>query len=289
MKLSDRLLHFFHVVSNIRPSVWIGIYVAITPIFAVIYWLLPEGQFRIPDGGGTDFGSWLYYSIVTITTLGFGDYTPAHGWAQAVTACEVMCGLVFLGFFLNAVGSLKSEIDVTSALEKQKALHRAAEQQKLVKSIPAILHNINLFMAYCYAVTTPVSKRTSDSGYNPDFTINDMSDMYKPSGLAFDPSTIPAIDRLIKVAEHTSLCLDSFQNRVDLSLWPELLDDCFSFVANVQLFTDTDCLTPESAPAPHPGASANSAIQALYHFIKDNAAIATKIEKVLTSQAENQQ
>ena len=21
-------------------------------------------------------GSWLYYSIVTITTLGFGDYTP---------------------------------------------------------------------------------------------------------------------------------------------------------------------------------------------------------------------
>ena len=98
---SDKVRHFFHVVSNIRPIVWIGIYVCITPIFALIYWALPDGQFRIPDNAGTDYGSWLYYSIVTITTLGFGDYTPAHGWAQAVTAIEVMCGLIFLGFFLN--------------------------------------------------------------------------------------------------------------------------------------------------------------------------------------------
>lgn len=97
--LSNKTRHFFHVVSNIRPIIWIGSYVLITPIFALIYWALPDSQFRIPEGAGTDFGSWFYYSIVTITTLGFGDYTPAHGWAQAVTAVEVTCGLVFLGFF----------------------------------------------------------------------------------------------------------------------------------------------------------------------------------------------
>ena len=103
--ISNRVRHFFHVVSNIRPIVWIGLYVVVTPVFALIYMALPDWQFRIPDGAGTDFGSWLYYSIVTITTLGFGDYTPAHGWAQAVTAVEVMCGLIFLGLFLNAVGN----------------------------------------------------------------------------------------------------------------------------------------------------------------------------------------
>ena len=113
MTISDRLKHFFHVVSNIRPIVWIALYVAVIPLFALIYQAIPAGQFRIPDGGTTDFGSWLYYSIVTITTLGFGDYTPTQGIAQSVTAVEVMCGLIFLGLFLNAVGSMKSEIDVT--------------------------------------------------------------------------------------------------------------------------------------------------------------------------------
>ena len=106
MKTSNRIRHFFHVISNVRPIIWIGSYIALMPVFALIYWALPDTQFRIPDGAGTDFGSWLYYSIVTITTLGFGDYTPAHGWAQAVTAIEVMCGLTILGFFLNAVGSM---------------------------------------------------------------------------------------------------------------------------------------------------------------------------------------
>ncbi|MDE6692958.1 MAG: potassium channel family protein, partial [Muribaculaceae bacterium] len=93
MTISARIRHFFHVISNVRPIIWIGSYIALVPVFALIYWALPDSQFRIPDGAGVDFGSWLYYSIVTITTIGFGDYTPAHGWAQCVTAVEVMCGL----------------------------------------------------------------------------------------------------------------------------------------------------------------------------------------------------
>ena len=174
ISISDRIRHFFHQVSNIRPIVWIGLYVAITPLFALIYWALPDPQFRIPDGAATDYGSWLYYSIVTITTLGFGDYTPAHGWAQAVTAVEVMCGLVFLGFFLNAVGSMKSEIDVESEIEKQRKAHFELEKEKLLKTIPVLLHTLNTFLAYCYAVTTPKADRTSDSKYNPDFKFSDM-------------------------------------------------------------------------------------------------------------------
>ena len=149
MKFSDRLRHFWHVVSNVRPVIWILSYVGLVPVFAVIYWLLPDGQFRIPDNAGTDFGSWLYYSIVTITTLGFGDYTPAHGWAQCVTAIEVMCGLLLLGFFLNAVGSMKSEIDVESERERQRRLHEASQRDKLHKMIPMLLHQLNSFVAQC--------------------------------------------------------------------------------------------------------------------------------------------
>lgn len=243
MHCSNRLKHFFHVISNIRPIIWIGVYLCAMPIFALIYYWMPDTQFRIPDGGSTDYGSWLYYSVVTITTLGFGDYTPAHGWAQAVTAIEVAFGLSIFGFFLNAVGAMRSEIDVTSAVERQRLVHQSEEKDKLIKNIPVLLHRINNFLAYCYAVTTPEEKRdTLPNEFNPSFTIRDMRDMYLPSGLPFDNSTKPAVEQLLSCARDTALFLDSLQSRIDMTLWPKLMNDCFSFVASSQLFHAQDSM-----------------------------------------------
>jgi ion channel len=39
---------------------------------------------------------YLYFSFVTITTLGFGDLSPAVGLPQALTALEALLGSVFL-------------------------------------------------------------------------------------------------------------------------------------------------------------------------------------------------
>ncbi len=298
--LSVKTRHFFHVVSNVRPIVWIGLYVALTPVFALIYMWLPDSQFRIPDGAGTDFGSWLYYSIVTITTLGFGDYTPAHGWAQAVTAVEVMCGLISLGFFLNAVGSMKSEIDVESEIERQRAVHYASEREKLLKIMPSVLHNLNMFLAYCYAVTTPVTgRKDTEARYDPDFAFRDMTDLFKPSGLPFDRSRRPAVERLLKSASHTSLVLDSLQARVDLTLWQDIVDDCFAFVANCQMFSSTDTLSEKpqveaelsraiAATSGEPEFKADDElypVAELYYFIKDSASLAMKLETALTAVA----
>lgn len=248
-KLSDDARHFFHVVSNIRPLFWIGLYVFLMPVFAFIYWALPAGEFHIPDGGSTGYGSWLYYSIVTITTLGFGDYTPTHAAAQTFTALEVGCGILILGFFLNAVGSMKSEIDVESEIEKLRRLHIATEKGKLLQSVPPLLHSINMFLAFCYAVTTPSARRKDDDAarYNPDFTFNDMQDMLLPSGLPFDNTRLPALERLLKCAARTALALDSLQTRVDLTPWEPLLEDCFTFVANYQMFSSEDDLADMAA------------------------------------------
>ncbi len=306
--ISDETKHFFHVVSNIRPIVWIGAYVALMPIFGFIYWGLPDTQFRIPDGAGTDYWSWLYYSVVTITTLGFGDYTPAHLWAQIFTALEVMLGLVILGFFLNAVGSMKSEIDVTSEVEKQKRAHAAMEREKLLVMIPGVLHTLGNFLSYCYAVTTPISKRGDDKEFDAGFTYSDMADMFKPSGLPNDHTRLPAASRLISSASQTSLALDSLQSKVDLALWPEVLDDCFSFVASYQMFSSADTLsgnvlnlvgdksvtTEEEARARVAKEMAGVGkepvdsdpedlhpVAELYYFIKENAAIAMQLEQKL--------
>lgn len=213
MSVSNRLKHFWHVVSNVRPIVWMGLYLTLIPVFALIYYWLPEGQFRIPENAGTDFGSWLYYSIVTITTLGFGDYTPAQGWAQALTAIEVGCGITMLGFFLNAVGSMKSEIDVESELEKQRRVHYIMEQDKLKKYLPVILHRLDVYINLC--------KQFASSNNDLDKTHADLH-------------------HFMSEALRLSLFLDSTQSRIDLTLWPGVVEDSFSFVANVQMHESSE-------------------------------------------------
>jgi hypothetical protein len=39
---------------------------------------------------------YVYFSFVTLTTLGFGDLSPAVGLPQALTAVEALLGQVFL-------------------------------------------------------------------------------------------------------------------------------------------------------------------------------------------------
>lgn len=307
--ISNKLKHFWHVVSNVRPIVWICLYLCLMPLFALVYYWMPDGQFRIPDNAGTDYGSWLYYSIVTITTLGFGDYTPAHGWAQAVTAIEVMCGLVFLGFFLNSVGSMKSEIDVETEIEKQHRVHQATEYDKLMKNIPVLLHRLNLYLSFCYAVTTPVSRRGVGGQYNQEFRFNDMHDLYLPSGLPTDYSSRPAVEGLMVCASNTSLYLDSLQSHVDLTLWPEMLEDSFAFVAACQMFVSADLLKdwPEKEVKANSATTVEEAIKKisddievwsgpeesgkrldmapaveLYHFIKETGRLARNLELAAT-------
>ncbi len=56
---------------------------------------------------GVDYGKYdnwispIYYSVVTITTLGFGDIIPATPAARIFTICEVFIGYVMLGGLLS--------------------------------------------------------------------------------------------------------------------------------------------------------------------------------------------
>lgn len=45
----------------------------------------------------------LYLSVVTITTLGFGDIVPVTDTARTLVSIEVLLGVVLAGLFLNAV------------------------------------------------------------------------------------------------------------------------------------------------------------------------------------------
>jgi hypothetical protein len=65
------------------------------------------GGFHYSGGGAIsrDDGSILYYSLVTLTTLGYGDITPNSPWPRMLAALEAMAGTLYLTVFIAALVS----------------------------------------------------------------------------------------------------------------------------------------------------------------------------------------
>ena len=62
----------------------------------------------------------LYYSVVTITTLGFGDITPASMLVRALTGLEVVSGVLMLLFgFSEIMRSAGSDRDALPRPERR--------------------------------------------------------------------------------------------------------------------------------------------------------------------------
>ncbi len=57
------------------------------------------------EGSFPSFGEALYFSVVTWTTLGFGDLTPTPA-IRPVAALQALLGYVFLGVLVGSVGEL---------------------------------------------------------------------------------------------------------------------------------------------------------------------------------------
>jgi voltage-gated potassium channel len=71
-------------------------------IFQIIEVVQP-GSFYIPEACQQDPFSFLYFSLVTITTIGYGDITPVSNIAKA---CAVMNGLIGQIYLVVVVATL---------------------------------------------------------------------------------------------------------------------------------------------------------------------------------------
>ena len=64
--------------------------------------LLGEGDLcgRVEAIADARLADYLYYSFVTLTTLGFGDLTPATLGARVLTGVEAVSGQLFLAVLI---------------------------------------------------------------------------------------------------------------------------------------------------------------------------------------------
>ncbi len=70
--------------------------------------MLDPGSFRTPEGlslvpeavnAGREY-TFIYYSFVTLTTLGYGEITPASHWSRTLAWTEAVIGQLFLAILV---------------------------------------------------------------------------------------------------------------------------------------------------------------------------------------------
>lgn len=93
-------------ILKLKPKIYGGAYLLLIPVFGILYWLYP-GFWEKP----LTLIQSLYFSVITITTLGYGDISPQTEIARILTALEALSGIVLIGLFLNAIAHSHSEIE----------------------------------------------------------------------------------------------------------------------------------------------------------------------------------
>ena len=88
----------------------IAVYLLAAVVWAVCYGVieaLAPGSFRLADAqAGMVWNQFLYYSLVTLTTLGYGDITPLTAAARIWSALEAVTGTLYLAVLIARLVSL---------------------------------------------------------------------------------------------------------------------------------------------------------------------------------------
>jgi hypothetical protein len=90
-------------------------YLLITTVFAYSYAVLGEfgdGPFFSQGEQWNQVSDYLYYSLITITTVGMGDLTPATQVGRSLTAAEALVGQIYM---VTVVAVIVSNLGRSSA------------------------------------------------------------------------------------------------------------------------------------------------------------------------------
>jgi hypothetical protein len=91
----------------------IALYLLAALVFAHVYGALEmanAGAFTLGPGNGpvqTLDRRFLYFSLITQTSTGFGDVAPVHHFARSVVALQAVCGQIFTAVLLARLVSLE--------------------------------------------------------------------------------------------------------------------------------------------------------------------------------------
>lgn len=215
------------LIKNIfeKPLLFVFLYILTIPIFAIFYYCFTElSQFEFTDS--------LYFSVVTITTLGYGDITPQIDITKFLASSEAILGIVLVGLFLN---SLSHRISYRATKkEKEVQLQKDIEKQRDKFTNFNKLVNQSINRHYKYIAIISNTKDVENPKANKNFPFNNLQDLYKP--------TLQLTDNLLGTTvelyyESQRNLIEKLENLVSLGFlenWKELEDLCLEYILNIK-------------------------------------------------------
>ncbi|WP_411503391.1 pentapeptide repeat-containing protein [Brevibacillus centrosporus] len=104
--ISNKIVYYiWKAISDCGQSFfrWFGWSIAISILFGYLYSVFSD-SFIISSGRSLTPFSFYYYSIVTFSTLGYGDITPKTLFGEILVTIEVVLGYIMLGGLLSIFG-----------------------------------------------------------------------------------------------------------------------------------------------------------------------------------------
>lgn len=217
------------LIFHSKPKVYGAVYFLLIPFFGLIFYVLPD-----TIGEKTTLLKCFYFSAVTITTLGYGDISPTSDLGRIVASSEAVLGVTFIGLFLNALSRSRAEAYRYEEINKEKRAYLEGQIAKLNGHYNLIRPLAEKYKQSVVQITSPLESRKKE--YNPDFTLNDMKDLYRSSMLVTQDHHQPAVKYYFSSLNALSSEISDLIKSVDLRLFPDIEKNCLSFVEAFHLF-----------------------------------------------------
>lgn len=75
------------------------------------------------------FGDGVWWAVVTLGTVGYGDIVPHTGWGRVLGSIVIVAGVTFLSFLTATVTSVFVSADAEELVGKSDERHAASEEQ----------------------------------------------------------------------------------------------------------------------------------------------------------------
>lgn len=161
--------------------------------FALIYLHINIGDLT-PD----NFPDALYFSVITQTTLGYGDIYPQNSIGRIATAAQALSGVAIIGLSLASLGvewSRKAEAREKKLIEQ--SLHDS-DKARLVALytllFPVMVRHVHLSVL----LTTPTSENIDFEAWRTKIASNlpfqELANIFRPTLLITDDFRKPAIE-----------------------------------------------------------------------------------------------
>lgn len=216
------------------------------PVFAVIYSFLPAASWNNPQEGlpPKSFWDFMYFSIVSITTLGFGDIYPTTLLSKSLVATESLGGIIFIGLFLNSLSTEQAK-KVSELEAKRHQLNiREIEKNKLCLRKKIFETRLQRYVLATYCLVTPIAQRNfKNINIDPsNIKFNDMFDMFNTTMLLSQSIETSSLEMFLRVQDELYEEMSNLTKEVNIGYWTSLVVTINNFMSNCVEFDFKDSL-----------------------------------------------